>query len=63
MLAEQLFDGATSALANKAAALALDGDAAALKPCVGRIIAPRHHRPTAFALPPLRRAPVTHRVR
>jgi hypothetical protein len=54
MLAEQLFDGATSALANKAVAMALDGDAAALKLCIGRIIAPRRHRPTGFALPPLR---------
>jgi Family of unknown function (DUF5681) len=53
MLAEQLFDGATAALANKAVALALEGDAAALKLCIGRIIAPRRHRPTAFALPPL----------
>ena len=40
VLAEQLFDGATAALANKAVAMALDGDAAALRLCIGRIIAP-----------------------
>lgn len=56
MLAEQLFDGATAALANKAVEMALDGDAAALKLCIGRIIAPRRTRPADFALPPLRTA-------
>jgi hypothetical protein len=56
MLAEQLFDGATDALANKAVAMALDGDVAAMRLVIGRIIAPRRHRPTAFALPPLRGA-------
>ena len=56
VLAEQLFDGATAALANKAVAMALDGDAVALRLCIGRIIAPRRHRPTSFALPPLHRA-------
>ena len=54
--AEQLFDGASAALANKAVALALDGDAAALRLCINRIIAPRRHRPSSFALPPLRNA-------
>jgi hypothetical protein len=53
MLVEQLFDGAGGALANKAVQMALDGDAAALRLCVGRIIAPRRHRPTPFTLPPL----------
>lgn len=56
VLAEQLFDGACGALANKAVAMALEGDAAALKLCIGRIIAPRRHRPTSFALPPLHTA-------
>jgi hypothetical protein len=56
VLAEQLFDGAAAALANKAVAMALAGDAAALKLCIGRIIAPRRQRPTSFALPPLRSA-------
>ena len=56
VLAEQLFDGASGALANKAVAMALEGDAAALRLCIGRIIGPRRHRPTNFALPPLRNA-------
>lgn len=53
VLAEQLFDGASSALAGKAVAMALAGDAAALRLCIGRVIAPRRHRPNGFALPPL----------
>jgi len=56
VLAEQLFDGACGALANKAVAMALEGDAAALRLCIGRIIGPRRHRPTSLALPPLRTA-------
>ena len=56
VLAEQLFDGACGALANKAVAMALDGDTAAMRLVMGRIIAPRRHRPTAFALPPLNTA-------
>jgi hypothetical protein len=56
VLAEQLFDGACGALANKAVAMALEGDAAVLKLCIGRIIGPRRHRPTSFALPPLHNA-------
>ncbi len=56
VLAEQLFDGACGALANKAVAMALEGDAAALRLCIGRIIGPRRYRPTSFALPPLRSA-------
>src|SRR5258707_9711498 len=56
LLAEQLFDGACGALADKAVAMALEGDAATMRLVMGRIIAPRRHRPTAFALPPLRTA-------
>jgi len=56
VLAEQLFDGATGALANKAVQMALDGDAAAMRLVMGRIIAPRRHRPTSFTLPALRSA-------
>ena len=55
-LAEQLFDGRAAALANKAVEMALAGDAAALRLCLGRIIAPRRHRPAAFALPPINSA-------
>lgn len=53
LLAEQLFDGASGALADKAVQLAMAGDVAALRLVLGRIIAPRRHRPSAFALPPL----------
>jgi hypothetical protein len=56
VLVEQLFDGASGALANKAVAMALAGDAAALRLCIGRIIGPRRHRPTSFTLPALRTA-------
>ncbi|HVH78245.1 MAG TPA: DUF5681 domain-containing protein [Stellaceae bacterium] len=56
VLAEQLFDGASEALANKAVQMALDGDMAALKLVLGRIIAPRRHRPSGFVLPPLTHA-------
>ena len=56
VLAEQLFDSATDALANKAVQMALDGDAAAMRLVMGRIIAPRRHRPTSFTLPALRTA-------
>jgi Family of unknown function (DUF5681) len=53
VLAEQLFDGASGALANKAVQMALEGDMGALKLVLGRIIAPRRYRPSAFTLPPL----------
>lgn len=56
LLAEQLFDGATDALASKAVAMAMAGDVAAMRLVIGRIIAPRRHRPTAFTLPPLNTA-------
>jgi Family of unknown function (DUF5681) len=56
MLAEQLLDGASCELAKKAVEMALQGDAAALRLCIGRIIAPRRHRPSGFALPLLKSA-------
>jgi hypothetical protein len=56
VLAEQLFDGASGALTNKAVQMALDGDAAALRLVLGRIIAPRRHRPTSFTWPALNTA-------
>jgi hypothetical protein len=55
-MAEQMFDGACGALANKAVQMALDGNAIALRLCLSRIIAPRRHRPSGFALPPLKSA-------
>jgi hypothetical protein len=56
VMAEQMFDGACGALANKAVQMALDGNAVALRLCLSRIIAPRRHRPNSFALPPLKSA-------
>lgn len=56
MLAEQFLDNQSLGLVQKALQLALDGDAAALKLCLGRIIGPRRQRPSNFALPPLRTA-------
>jgi len=53
LLAEQLFDGASGALANKAVQLAMEGNIVALRLVLGRIIAPRRHRASPFALPPL----------
>ena len=53
LLTEQLFDGASGALANKAVQMALEGNIVALRLVLGRIIAPRRHRPSPFALPPL----------
>jgi len=53
LLAEQLFDGASGALANKAVQMALEGDVVALRLVLGRIIAPRRYRPSRFVLPPL----------
>ena len=55
-MAEQMFDGACGALANKAVQMALEGNAVALQLCLSRIIAPRRHRPSGFALPPLKSA-------
>lgn len=54
MMAEQFLDNQSLGLVQKALQLALGGDMAALKLCIGRIIAPRRHRPTGFTLPPLR---------
>ena len=56
LLAEQLFDGASGALANKAVQMALEGNIVALRLVLGRIIAPRRHRPSTFTLPPLNTA-------
>ena len=53
LLAEQLFDGAAEAVINKAVAMSLEGNVGALGITVRSIIAPRRHRPSPFALPPL----------
>jgi hypothetical protein len=56
MLAEQFLDNHSLGLVQKALQLALDGDPAALRLCMSRIIAPRRTRASEFALPPLRSA-------
>lgn len=50
-IAEALLDGDVEALTRKAVALALDGDAAAMRLCFDRIIAPRRARPVHLDLP------------
>jgi hypothetical protein len=51
--AELLLDGEAEALTKKALELALDGDRAALKLCLERIIPPRRGRPVPLGVPPL----------
>jgi Family of unknown function (DUF5681) len=52
-IAEALLDSDVEALTRKAVALALDGDASALRLCFDRIIAPRRARPVHLDLPPI----------
>ena len=52
-IAEALLDGDVEALTRKAVALALDGDASAMRLCFERIIAPRRARPVHLDLPPI----------
>ncbi len=51
--AELMLDGEAEAVIRKALDLALDGDAAALRLCLDRIIAPRRERAVAFTMPPI----------
>ncbi len=51
LLAEQLFDGECEALTKKAVAMALAGDAATMRLCIDRILAPRRGRGVRFELP------------
>ena len=53
LLAELLLEEESEALARKAVEMALGGDAAALRLCLDRLIAPRRERPVPFALPPI----------
>ena len=55
-LMEEHFDRFSGSLAAKAVQMALEGDSAAMRLVVGRIIAPRRHRVSEFALPKLRTA-------
>jgi hypothetical protein len=48
-----LLDGEAEALSRKAIELALAGDAAALRLCLDRTVAPRRERPVEVALPPI----------
>jgi hypothetical protein len=56
LLAEQLTDGASGALVNKGVQLALEGNIAALRLVLPRIIPPRRYRPCRFVLPLLNTA-------
>ncbi len=53
LAAESLLDGEAEALTRKAVELALEGDMAALRLCLERILPPRRDRPVSIALPPL----------
>jgi hypothetical protein len=52
-MAEALLDGEAEALTRKAVGLALDGDRAALRLCLERVV-PRREREALVALPPIR---------
>ncbi len=54
MVAEALLEGEAEALSRKAIELAMAGDAAALKLCLERLVAPRRDRAVPFALPEIR---------
>ena len=51
-----LLDGAAELLARKAVEMALAGDAAALRLCLDRIVAPRREQPCSLDLPEIRNA-------
>jgi Family of unknown function (DUF5681) len=51
LIAELLLDGEAEALTKKALELALDGDAAALRLCLDRIIPPRRQRAVQMSVP------------
>src|SRR5262245_43093022 len=51
MAVEALLDGEANAIARKAVEKALEGDMAALRLCLERLLPPRRDRPIAFDLP------------
>jgi len=53
VIAEELLDCEVRALTRKVLEMALNGDGAAMKLCLDRIIGPRRERPVRFALPPI----------
>jgi hypothetical protein len=52
-LAELLLEGEAETLVGKAVEMALGGDAATMRLCLDRLIAPRRERVVPFALPPI----------
>ena len=50
-LAETLLDGQTEKLVNKCVEMAIDGDSAAMRICMDRLIPPRKSRPITIQLP------------
>jgi hypothetical protein len=56
MAAEAMLDGEAAALTRKALDLALEGDTAALRLCLDRVVAPRRERAVAFTMPAIRDA-------
>jgi hypothetical protein len=56
LAAEALLDGEADMLTRRAVELAIEGDPAALKLCLERILAPRRERAVRFALPPIETA-------
>ena len=50
-LAEILLDGQTEKLVNKCVEMAIDGDSAAMRICMDRLIPPRKSRPITIQLP------------
>lgn len=53
---ENLLDGQAEALTNKAVEMALNGDMAAMRLCMDRILPPRKDRPVTFYLPSINSA-------
>ena len=51
MAVEALLDGESEAIARKAVEKALEGDMAALRLCLERVLPPRRDRPVVFDLP------------
>jgi hypothetical protein len=51
MAVEALLDGEAKAIARKAVEKALEGDMAALRLCLERLLPPRRDRPVVFDLP------------
>lgn len=50
---QTLLDGEAQAITQKAVQMALEGDGAALRLCLERIVPPRRDAPISFSLPPM----------